>query len=221
MLRDSRAIRISFLLAITLLVAGCGLHSFQPQHVTLAPRLSTAPVKIGAGAKVYITVADERGTNFLGYKADSDRFGRGNITTSDDIRVIYQKALSDGLANLGFKVVTAPDPAALNLEVSIRRFLYMGPLFNTATGSTGKANETYITAATTARVRRGRTEALDSPNVSLVHEKSYEVYLGHPGLLRPSPSEVEEKINAALSELIAKLLDDLELLALLKARGTR
>jgi len=220
MLRVGKGIRIGFLLGIIFFVAGCALQLSQPQQVKLAPRLSLAPVKIGAGAKVYVTVADERGTNVLGYKTDSYIAGRGKITTSDDLRAIYQKALSDALANFDFNVLASPDPAAPNLEVSLVRFLYMGPGPNPYVVS-----KSYITAAATARVRR-QAEALGGQNAALVHEKSYEVYhhsrtVTQLFFVEPSPGEVEERINAALSELISKLLLDMELLTFLKATGLR
>ena len=216
MLRGRKAVRIGFLLAIILFVAGCAGQGFQPQQVTLAPRLLSVAVRIGGGAKVYITVADERGTNsyFLGYKADTHTFGRAEITTSDDIRIIYQKALSEGLANLGFNVVNGPDPAVPNLEVSLRRFLYMGfgPNFYVV-------QIRYVTAAATVRVRRRQTEAGGGQLVSVVREKSYEVYHYDNSRSVPNPGQVEERINAALSELMTKLLVDVELLTFLRATG--
>lgn len=219
---NGKAILVCFALAITFHLAGCGLHIWQPQQVTLMPRLSIAPVNIGGGSKIHITVTDERGTstNFLGYK----RVAGGKITTSEDLTAVYRKGISAGLASLGFDVVSDPDPAAANLEISLVRFLYIGHSLGLAPHTTPVLKDRgrvfgpkwHTSAAATVRVGRGQTEAVGNLKAANVIQKSYEAYSER---IAPSPGEIEERVNAVLSELITKLLMDVELLTYLKATG--
>ena len=218
-----------FIIAIAYLMSGCIYTEYQPLGISLAPKVPEAGVNIGRGTKIYLSVLDQRPEKILGYRGFVPRrtgWGiplrhevSGTISASEDIVALVQKSLKDGLASLGFEMLTAPEPSVPKLEVAVQRLIYemIGiPVW----GSHGYAglNNAKFSCLLTGKLYKGDT---------LLYEKSY-FHHSREYPVRSAGDEIfirevqrqrwfEENFNAALSDLMGQLLADLELLAKLKS----
>jgi uncharacterized lipoprotein YajG len=211
MLRHDKTIYIGFLLAIVFFAAGCAPSA--PLAISLALKVPTVPLNIGAGTKVYPTVLDQRQDEILGYRAKDIRLGYekrfrhwyvdlGPISVSEDVGTVILKSLKDGLSSLGFETLTTPERSVSKLEVAIQH------LRHEVVDKSG-LNHSNFRGILTGKVYKGD---------KLLYEKSYdnsrEQTYNH---IRASVSSgFEENFNAVLSDLMGLLLADLELIKALR-----
>jgi len=198
-----------FVIAIAHLMGGCGFIANQPLEISLAPKVSTPSINIGAGAKVYLSVLDQRTEKILGYRWDVANWQglalevRGAISASKDVAEVIQKSLKDGLTSLGFVTLTALDPSAPKLEVAVQHLRYSLKL-----AGEGRLD---VNGAIVGKVYKD-----DTP----LYEKSYDYSLYDYSPRYRSAlihrSYFEEYFNAALSDLMGQLLADLELIKALR-----
>jgi hypothetical protein len=217
MLRHNKAIQIGFLLAIVFFVAGCAPSA--PLAISLALKVPTVPLNIGAGTKVYPSVLDQRPDKILGYRAKDSRLwyenrfrleyvDLGPISVSEDVGAVILKSLKDGLSSLGFETLTTPEPSVPKLEVAVQR------LRHEVVGKPGLNGLCCTNYANFSGVLTGKVYKGDK----LLYEKSYDhsrerVY-NH---LRASVSSgFEENFNAVVSDLMGQVLADLELIKALR-----
>src|SRR5262245_57401631 len=211
MLSDSKAIRIGFLLGIIFFAAGCAPSA--PLSISLALKVPTVPLNIGAGTKVYPTVLDQRQDEILGYRAKDTRLwwerrfrleyvDQGPISVSEDVGTVILKSLKDGLSSLGFETLTTPEPPVSKLEVAIQR------LRHEVVDKSG-LNHSNFSGILTGKVYKGD---------KLLYEKSYVSSREHTyNHIRASVSSgFEENFNAVLSDLMGQILTDVELLKALR-----
>ena len=184
--------------AIIFLLGGCG-PVLVADELVLAPQVSVTPINIGSGAKVYLTVLDERLQRSLADFTLGPFNYRHTDSASGDPGHLFQESLRMGLLNLGFEVLPSPEVSPVSLEIQLRSLQYY-PLHDGKGGLEGYA----FVAAAWAEIRRGETH---------VFQKRWESASNSKGFTRRWR---EEKINAAFSDLIAKILGDLELLTALK-----
>jgi hypothetical protein len=211
MLRHNKAIHIGFLLAIVFFAAGCVPSA--PLTISLALKVPTVPLNIGAGTKVYPSVIDQRPEKILGYRAKDVRLWYSNgfkleevdvgpISVSEDVGTVILKSLKDGLSSLGFETLTTPELSVPKLEVAVQHLRH-------EVGAKSGLNHSYFSGVLTGKVYKGD---------KLLYEKSYdhsrERLYNH---FRVSVSSgFEENFNALVSDLMGQLLADLELIKALR-----
>jgi hypothetical protein len=217
MLRHDKTIYIGFLLAIVFFAAGCAPSA--PLAISLALKVPTVPLNIGAGTKVYPTVLDQRQDEILGYRAKDIRLGYekrfrhwyvdlGPISVSEDVGTVILKSLKDGLSSLGFETLTTPERSVSKLEVAIQHLRHevVGK-----PGLNGLCCTNYANFSGTITVKIYKDTTL---LYAMRYDNSREHTYNH---LRASDSSwFEENFNAVVSYLMGQLLADLELIKALR-----
>jgi hypothetical protein len=188
-------IRTSVLVALLLTVAGCGWQ-LQARPAVLAPELPPAPINIGAGARVYVIVVDERETKVVVHRKH-DFFSR--IMFSKDLAAVLRGSAEKGLSNLGFELLAAPDPSATTLAIRLVAFSY--------------------DVSRTLRSSRYEATALLLRKGASVFEKRYESAAPAVSKLQSGfgLDSADPQIDRMLEDLLAVILGDLELLRALQS----
>ena len=106
-----------FCLTILFLTTGC---AYTAMDAKITPSAQVAESTIGAGRMVGVTVVDERPTRDIGNRSSVG----GKIKMNDDLAVIYQGVIVDGLRKKGFDAKPGTLKDAPNLKVEIRSLAY-------------------------------------------------------------------------------------------------
>jgi hypothetical protein len=184
------------------LIGGCGLRNTTEQ-VVFAPQVAVTPINIGAGARVYLAVIDERSEKTLGRTKIYD-IGYHTTEGSGDLSLVLHDSLRSGLQSLGFEVLTYPEASPVGIRIHLQSLFYN---FRNENAIYFDIVPFELAAAAEAEIHKGQTR---------VFQRMYNVSVSQiPSLF--TRRWREEKINDALSSLIGKMLADLELLAALKS----
>ena len=178
------------------LITGCGPAALEPVHVRLAPSVPIVSVDIGRGANLFLRVADARPEKL----AVAQNKATAPIVPVNDVVSLFHELLTKRLSALGFELLIAPDALSTKLDITLQKLQY-------GTYSTTPPR-THIDTSVTVAVYKNNTRVIDKNYL-----KTYEEVSPSLGF---SPSWFEEKTNMVLSQLIEKILSDLELLAALK-----
>jgi len=101
-------------------IQGC---AFTSQSARLNPELSFKEATTGQGAQVFLSVSDERPDKVIGYRGAG--WNGATITTEDDVAVVVQNKISEGLTKKGFNVVVAKTDQTRSLRVDVRELQYL------------------------------------------------------------------------------------------------
>lgn len=178
-------------LGLLILLGGCAL---SPQTVSIAPSIDTANLdKIGDGKKIALDIADNRSTAVIGTRggvyADTSE-----ITTDADVRTPMREELVSALQAMGYRVVQAGEPADAALSVIIDTIKY-----STIDKTVGKSVEIAAIVRVISKVgNREYTGRYRSKRTTDV-------------LKAPDATENEKMINAAVSQVLERVLTDSEL----------
>lgn len=186
-----------FLLTPSLMIACCGTVPLAPRQVGLALDVPLLTLDLGAGAKVFLRVVDGRSTTTadMNYKFDEV----APILPVGDLSHAIQNSLSNRLSALGYDVVSTEEPSATNLDLTVQVLEY--GRYST------KPERLHIDASISIAVYKGETHIIEKGYV-----RNYE-QVGKASEM--DQKWLETKVNLMLSQLIEKLLADLELLAAL------
>ncbi|MFK8028731.1 MAG: YajG family lipoprotein [Gammaproteobacteria bacterium] len=99
--------------------SGC---AFTPQQAEITPQLELVQSDEGRGTTVYLRVIDERSNQIIGRRGTGAMKG-AEITTTEELDVVFHNAIADGLRQKGFEVVT-DSGRSHTLKVEIRSFEY-------------------------------------------------------------------------------------------------
>ena len=190
-----RALRTPILLLILIVTSGC---AYTPMTVNLTPDTMVTTSDIGNGKTVYLTVADERESDTVGNRGAAMMKG-AKITLEQDLSAVVQSALIEMLQKKGFDVrhdgTYGMHPS---LKVDIR-----GLEYSTSTGFwTGGVQ---VTAALKATVE-AETER---------YENFYRFDNEDRVVVVPGADSNNERINAALNDVLHQLIRDRKLLEML------
>lgn len=184
-----------FLLLVLALAGGC---AYTPMSVTLTPDTMVSTSDIGNGMVVYLTVSDERESDTVGNRGAAMMKG-AQITLEQDLSAVVQSALTEMLQSKGFLVrYDGTSGMHPTLRVDIR-----GLSYSTSTGFwTGGVQ---VTAALKATVQ-GETER---------YENFYRFDNEDRVVVVPGAESNNERINAALNDVLHQLVRDQKLLEVL------
>ena len=185
-------------LALIFVITSCGSVALEPAHVKLAPDVPLVTVNLGRGAPIFLRVLDARPEKIT--DARQKYVEAAPILPVDDLGQMLQDLFAKRLSALGFELLIADDKSSTSLDIAIRKLQY-------GTYSTTPAR-VHIDASATVEIYK---------NTARVTEKAYSrIYEEESPAMGPSGSWLEDKSNTVLSQLIEKILADLELLAALK-----
>lgn len=194
---------ILLIIALAYSMGACGLVANQPIMISLAPRIPQVEVNIGRGTKLYLSLVDQRIDKLLGYRVNVAGWKslgwdlRGTIAASENVVDVMHKSLQGGLTNLGFDVITAPEPSVFKLEVSVQQLIY------SLTDSKEVRFRANFNGLVIGKLYQGDT---------LLYEKPYFYAREYRPFSAPLESSwFEENFNAALADSMGQLLTDLEL----------
>ncbi len=183
-------IRLFSLFIIISLLGGC---AFAPQKATLAPVVDVASSSEGEGITVAVRVVDERPSKSLGRRGTA--YGAAaEITTDQDLAVIVQQQLTDGLKKKGFEVMDYSDNKDPRLSIEIRLLEY--------TTSQG-----FWTGGVQIQ---GAIKAVAAHNGDSF-ERLYRSEKNERIVIVPTAATNESWINTALSDLMNQLFEDVDL----------
>jgi len=192
-MRPSRCI-VGELIALGLMLGGCGVAAFRPHLVDLAPDLPPTPTAIGRGAPVYLTVVDRRETKILAQR------GMTPLVASEDLAIVLHRSVGHILNGLDFELVRTPASATAQLTVYVRSAEY--PMVPEHDPGLRRGGVVLEAAVERDGVRR--------------HERTYApssagAFFGELA----TTTEAAKGIHRCLSEMVEELAADLELLAAL------
>lgn len=174
------------------LVCSCALID---QQVTLKSDANVTPTDIGKGRVVKLKTVDERTSSTIGHRSLGGAGSSAEITTTQDVLVVIQTALLDGLKHKGFSPNLGEGSAQRGLRVEIRNLEYSltpGIILN------------YL-----------RTEAVLKATCTVEGKESYDkIYRGEEKdrvFFPQFAGENVKYINSALSKVVQNLFDDSKL----------
>ncbi len=193
-------------ITIILMLGGCAPRLIT-REVVLAPQVSVTPINVGSGAKVYLTVLDGRPQLTLADYFCQACNAHVRASTSGDVGLVLRESFRTGLSTLGFEVLPTPEASPVSLEIQLLSLQYM-PVID----KRGYFEALDIVAEAKAEIRRGRTRA----SQEITFEKMYRAGGRYTEFYYFTDRRGEEKTNTVLSELIGRILADLELLHALR-----
>lgn len=180
-------------LAVALL-SGC---AFNAQTVQLNPSVASSHSTEGQGVSVAIRVVDERASQSLGHRGNA--YGSAaEITTNSDVAAVVSEQITRALKSAGFMVLGPSAQGNASLTVEVRLLNY-----STSTGFwTGGIQ---IEATLEAKAQKAGKS----------FEQMYRVKNEQRVVVVPTADKNAEWINAALGDVITKLVTDPKLLEFL------
>jgi hypothetical protein len=161
-------------------------------RIVLAAKLRPPSSRIDVGEKLSLRVFDKRKEDFLGRQT----VGGSKIRNTNSFNTVIEEALRAGLSNLGFEVLDFPVALSPNLEFTIEGFEYW------------LAYDAHVDAQVSVALYKGDQRTF---------EKTYTIQnqFDKPSY-SPEASWIEEKINVTISDMLYKVLTDVELLLMLR-----
>lgn len=177
-------------LASVVLLSGC---AFMSQQATLSPTVSVTASDEGKNVTVAVRVVDERPSKSLGRRG-TGLAPAAEITAAQDVAVVVQQQVVDGLRKKGFNTVDYSEQRDPHLTVEVRLLEY-----STSVGFwTGGV---HIKGA--LKVIAGRQGAS--------YERMYRSEKEERVVVVPTAGSNQEWINAALSDVLQQLFEDIGL----------
>jgi uncharacterized lipoprotein YajG len=176
---------LTVLVLVTL--GGC---AFTPQKAALAPVVSVATSSEGKGVVVAVRVVDERPSKSLGHRGGG--YGAAaEITSTEDVAMVVQKQVVEGLKKKGFEIVDYDDAKDPRLTVEVRLLEY-----STSMGfwTGGVAIQGAIKAVAS---RGGKT-----------YDHMYRSEKKERVVIVPNAKTNEGWINSALGDVLSQMFDD-------------
>ena len=174
-------------------LAGCG---WVPQKVTISPQAIAPASNVGDGATVTVTVTDTRPTLRIGYRGLDSKLAE--ISTDQDLAMIFQQKIVQGLTQQGFKVVAYGEAPGRVLKVEIRALEYTSDLdFWKGTVRTKAAIQAY------------------SKRDDVAYDKLYVAERQQAVVDAPRAKTNEKMINGAISDVLQRLFEDSKLMKVL------
>ena len=180
-----KQINVIIILPMLLLLTACATPG--QQQVMLKPELSLTPANIGQGREIGVSVADTRDNKTLGQR------GGAAITSGRNIEEVVRDSVIKGLDIKGFTPILGTT-LKRNLKVEIQKLSY-----------------TTFTGVWMAKAELKVTAINDKSEIESVYrvEKESEV------VFAPGAEQSEKILNQSLAEVLNKLFEDRDLLALL------
>ena len=111
--------RMSLIGLLAVVFSGC---AFTPQQADITPDLQLVQTNEGNGTRVHLRVQDERPNQIIGRRGTGAMKG-AEITSTQDLAVVFHDAIKEGLEKKGFAVVL-DEHQAHDLKIEIRSFEY-------------------------------------------------------------------------------------------------
>lgn len=182
------------LVGVSSLLSGCMFHA---QTVQLQPQVQYQDSNDGHGMPILIVVKDERPSQDLGHRGNGVASAAA-ITTDSDVEAVIKQYIGEGLTHRGFKVVSEDSGMHATLTVRLRSL-------------DTELHQGFWTGHQEANASAQVTGA----NNDHTYENFYRVNSKQSKFWVPTAGQNSDYINAALSNLIGKIINDQQLVSLL------
>ncbi len=198
---------LAFVLS-SILLTSC---AFTPHEIAVTAKAPTTPSSIGKGVTVALEVLDDREDIVVGQRGAGMR---GADITVKDIIPALERELRNGLEAKGFTVVSGGTSGStagnvdtnlvgngepdVDFEAKLRAFKFF-----IESGFWSGAENTSVVINVEA-VKGGQD-----------YEKSYRFNSEESAMVVPEGSEIDDALNAALSEVLAQIMRDQQLMSFL------
>jgi uncharacterized lipoprotein YajG len=185
-------------LALIFLITSCGTVALEPAHVRLAPDIPLVTVNLGRGAQVFLRAMDARPEKIADVQKKYVEVAP--ILPVENLGQMLQDLFAKRLSALGFELLIAPNALSTRLDIASKKLEY------------GR----YSTDPPLVHIDASMTVAVYKNNTCVFDRNYSRIYEEESPAMGPNASWLEERSNIVLSQLIEKILADLELLAALK-----
>jgi len=198
-----KALKLTALLFTAVLMTSCAL---TPQSVVLEPTLDVAPSDLGKGHTVAVYVVDERVSTEIGRRGTGAMRGAA-ITATNDMVSVFRDAIVQNMEKLGFDVLAIQNFEETTNEPMVLRVDIRAVSYETSMG--------FWTGGVHVRGAL-KTTATDTQSLH-TYEQLYRVDDEERVVVVPGADSNAQMINTAISALLQKLFDDVELIKFLKS----
>lgn len=198
-----KVIKLTALLFAAILISSCAL---TPQSVVLEPSLEVAPSDLGKGHTVAVYVVDERVSTELGRRGTGAMRGAA-ITSTNDMVSVFRDAIVQNMEKLGFDATAIQTFEESTSEPMVLRVDIRAVNYETSMG--------FWTGGVHVRGAL-KTTATDTQSLR-TYEQLYRVDDEERVVVVPGADSNAQMINTAISALLQKLFDDVELIKFLKS----
>lgn len=198
-----KAQKLTALLFTAVLMTSC---AFTPQTVVLEPTLNVAPSDLGKGHTVAVYVVDERVSTEIGRRGTGAMRGAA-ITATNDMVSVFRDAIVQNMEKLGFDAMAIQTFEESTSEPMVLRVDIRAVNYETSMG--------FWTGGVHVRGAL-KTTATDTQSLR-TYEQLYRVDDEERVVVVPGADSNAQMINTAISALLQKLFDDVELIKFLKS----
>ncbi|MFQ5565649.1 MAG: YajG family lipoprotein [Paracoccaceae bacterium] len=181
---------IGILTAMTL--SAC---AFTPHEVEITAQAPTDASSVGAGISLYLEVIDDRDSPVTGQRGAGMQ---GADITAPQIMAALERELTAGFEAKGFQVLSTDAGADVDVEARLRAFKFF-----IETGFFVGAENTSVVIGVEAK------------RLSDDYDRTYRASNEEAAMFVPAGSSIDEKLNAALSAVLAQIMSDEKLMAFL------
>jgi uncharacterized lipoprotein YajG len=167
-----------------------------PHDVAITAEVPYTSSSVGDGVTLALQVIDDRDDVVVGRRMP---VGTAADITAKNIIPALERELKEGLEAKGFEALSAQSDADAEFEARLRRFNYFirqGRYF-------GATENTWVVINIEAK-KRGKA-----------FERRYRVHMEEPLFFVTAGTGLDRKLNAALSEVLARIMRDAELMSFL------
>ncbi len=185
---------LAFILS-SILLTSC-VYIRPPLDAVIAPEVPYTSSSVGDGVTLALQVIDDRDDVVVGKRAP--RIDAGDITAKNIIPAL-ERELKKGLEAKGFEALSAQSDADAEFEARLTNFNYF-----IVSGLYRWESENIWVVINIEAKKRGKA-----------FERRYRVHTKEPIYLAATGTVLDQKLNAALSEVLAKIMRDAELMSFL------
>jgi uncharacterized lipoprotein YajG len=193
-----RPVPAKIVLFVGIVLSGCATPTYD---LHLDPQSNVSPAAVGSSTKLYISFADERDETLIGYRGVQPYAEK---LAAPDLPTILEKQLRDGLKQKGFEITDMQSSADATVTFRLHAFK-----FDFEKGIW--TNDANISAVLAVDARRG----------ARTYSNVYRYDVQDTMMGEPYKTDLDNRMNTALSEVLHKALSDenLDLLLVGKSGG--
>ena len=169
--------------------------AFTPHEVSITAEAATTPSSIGDGVSVAFSVVDDRDDLVVGQRGVGMQ---GADITANGLIPAVEKELKEGIEAKGFRVISMGEAADADFTANLRAFKF----FIESGFWTGAEN---TNVAIRVEAKKGNRD----------FKRMYRSDSENRAMVVPTGEAIDAKLNAALTDVLTKILEDEELMKFL------
>lgn len=181
-------IRLRNVFSVVLIGFALSACAFTPHDVEVTAKAPTDVSTVGEGVNIVIELIDDRETTTVGQRGAQMM---GADITANQVMATLERELTAGFEAKGFTVVNSVEAADAEVETRLRAFKFF-----IETGFFSGTENTSV--AVGIEGKRGNSD----------YDRVYRSSSEHGALFVPAAASIEDKLNAALTDVLNKIFSD-------------